>query len=252
VQVGDEKHLYDVNNYLLTSVHLPTQSQVIRASCDAPFLCLVMKLDQREMARMMAENNLPAPRSQQPNRGMAVGEATLLLISAFQRLVKLLDHSDDIPILSPLIQKEIIYRLLVGDQGARLRQIASAGSQSNQVVLAIDWLKENFAQQIRIKDLAKIAGMSISSFHNHFRAMTAMSPLQYQKQLRLQEARLLMLKENIDVSTAAFQVGYESPSQFSREYARLFNSPPLRDITMLRKKNIGPLNPKSHRSSLLL
>ena len=137
--------------------------------------------------------------------------------------------------LAPVIQREITYRLLVGDQGARLRQIASGGSQSHQIARAIEWVKGNFTRQLRIDDLAAQARMSSSTFHHHFRSMTALSPLQFQKQLRLREARRLMLAEQMDAATAAFQVGYESPSQFSREYNRLFGAPPLRDINNLRQ-----------------
>jgi transcriptional regulator GlxA family with amidase domain len=166
---------------------------------------------------------------------MATSEITLPLLSAFQRLIDLLDDEHDIPVLAPIIQKEIIYLLLVGEQGARLRQIASAGSQSQHIAGAIEWLKNNFTQQLRIDDLASQASMSTSSFHNHFRSLTALSPLQYQKHLRLHEARRLMLAESMDAANAAFRVGYESPSQFSREYNRQFGAPPLRDITKLRQ-----------------
>jgi AraC-like DNA-binding protein len=141
----------------------------------------------------------------------------------------------DIPCLAPIIQREISYRLLVGDQGARLRQMAAAGSQSHQIARAIDWLQGNFTGPLRIDDLAKQVNMSTSTFHHHFRALTAMSPLQYQKWLRLNEARRLMLAERLDATTAAFNVGYESPSQFSREYGRLFGAPPMRDIMNLRQ-----------------
>lgn len=160
---------------------------------------------------------------------------TLPLLNAFQRLVDLLADEQDIPILAPTIQREIVYRLLVGDQGARLRQIASMGSPSQQIAKAIDWLKSNFKQPLRVEDLAAKAGMSTSTFHHHFRSMTALSPLQFQKNLRLQEARRLMLAERLDAATSAFQVGYESPSQFSREYSRIFGAPPLKDITNLRQ-----------------
>ena len=166
---------------------------------------------------------------------MATGEVTLPMLSTFQRLIELLDEPKDIPILAPIIQREIFYRLLVGDQGMRLRQTASAGSQSQQIARAIDWLKSNFTQPLRIEDLASQVNMSTSTFHHHFREVTAMSPLQYQKWLRLNEARRLLLAENQDATTAAFQVGYESPSQFSREYSRMFGAPPLRDITNLRQ-----------------
>ena len=235
VLLGDETYVYDAKHYLITSVHLPTIVQIVEASPERPYLGLKLKLDQREISQLMVDSNLPPPPAQRSARGMATGEVTLPLLSAFQRLIDLLADRQDIPILAPIIQREIIYRLLLGDQGARLRQIASAGSQSQQIARAIDWLKTNFTQPLRIDDIAAQARMSTSTFHHHFRSMTALSPVQYQKQLRLQEARRLMLAEHLDAATAAFQVGYESPSQFSREYSRLFGAPPLRDITTLRQ-----------------
>jgi AraC-like DNA-binding protein len=235
VLLGDDTYVYDAHHYLITSVHLPTVVQIISASREKPYLGLRLKLDQREISQMMVDSNLPAPRAQQSSRGMATGEVTLPLLTAFLRLIDLLSEPQDIPILAPIIQREIIYRLLVGDQGERLRQIASAGSQSHQIARAIDWLKGNFTQPLRIDDLAARVRMSTSTFHHHFRSTTALSPLQFQKQLRLREARRLMLAEQLDAATAAFQVGYESPSQFSREYNRLFGAPPLRDITNLRR-----------------
>ncbi|HOI17445.1 MAG TPA: AraC family transcriptional regulator [Geobacteraceae bacterium] len=239
VLLGDDTYVYDAHHYLITSVHLPTIVQIIDASRERPYLGLKLKLDQREMSQLMADSNLPPPRPQQSSRGMATGEVTLPLLTAFQRLVDLLDEEKDIPILAPIIQREIIYRLLVGDQGARLRQIASTGSQSHQIARAIEWLKGNFAQPLRIDDLATQVNMSTSTFHHHFRTLTAMSPLQYQKTLRLNEARRLMLAEHLDAATAAYQVGYESPSQFSREYGRRFGAPPLRDIAGLRQMAAG-------------
>ncbi|KAF0216743.1 MAG: AraC-like transcriptional [Geobacteraceae bacterium] len=235
VMLGDDTYVYDAHHYLITSVHLPTVVQIIEASPEKPYLGLRLMLDLREISQLMADSNLPPPRTQQSSRGMATGEVTLPLLTAFHRLIDLLAEQQDIPILAPVIQREIIYRLLVGDQGARLRQIASAGSQSQQIARAIDWLKGNFTQPLRIDDLATQASMSSSTFHHHFRSMTALSPLQFQKQLRLREARRLMLAERMDAATAAFQVGYESPSQFSREYNRLFGAPPLRDIARLRQ-----------------
>ncbi|HZV82576.1 MAG TPA: AraC family transcriptional regulator [Geobacteraceae bacterium] len=239
VLLGDDTYVYDAHHYLITSVHLPTVVQIIEASREKPYLGLRLMLDLREISQLMADSNLPLPRTQQSSRGMATGEVTLPLVTAFQRLIDLLAEQQDIPILAPVIQREIIYRLLVGDQGSRLRQIASAGSQSQQIARAIDWLKGNFDQPLRIDDLAAQARMSSSTFHHHFRSMTALSPLQFQKQLRLREARRLMLSEHMDAATAAFQVGYESPSQFSREYNRLFGAPPLRDITNLRQMAAG-------------
>ncbi len=235
VILGDDTYVYDGHHYLITSVHLPTVVQIIDASEERPYLGLRLKLDMREISQMMVDSNLPAPRVQQSSRGMATGEVTLPLLHAFQRLVALLADEKDIPILAPTIQREIVYRLLVGDQGSRLRQIASAGSQSQQISRTIEWLKGNFAQPLRVDDLSAKAGMSASTFHHHFRSMTALSPLQFLKQLRLQEARRLMLTDHLDAATAAFQVGYESPSQFSREYSRLFGAPPLRDIASLRQ-----------------
>jgi AraC-like DNA-binding protein len=239
VLLGDDAYVYDAHHYLITSVHLPTVVQILEASREKPYLGLMLKLDQREISQLMVDSNLPPPRAQQARRGMATGEVTLPLLTAFQRLIELLAEPQDIPILAPIIQREIIYRLLVGDQGARLRQIASAGSQSHQIARAIDWLKGNFTKPLYIEDLATQINMSTSTFHHHFRALTAMSPLQYQKTLRLNEARRLMLTERLDAATAAFQVGYESPSQFSREYNRLFGAPPLRDITNLRQMAAG-------------
>jgi AraC-like DNA-binding protein len=235
VMLGDDSYVYDPHHFLVTSVDLPTFVQVIKASPEKPYLGVVLRIDQREISQLMVDSNLPLPRAQQSSRGMATGEVTPSLLTAFQRLIDLLDEPKDIPILAPIIQREIFYRLLVGDQGARLRQMASAGSQSNQIARAIYWLKGNFTRPLRIDDLAAQVNMSTSTFHHHFRAVTAMSPLQYQKWLRLNEARRLMLAENQDATTAAFQVGYESPSQFNREYSRLFGAPPLRDITSLRQ-----------------
>jgi len=239
VQLGDDTFSYDANHYLITSVHLPTLVQVTAASPEQPYLGLRLTFDLREVSQLMADSHLPPPKTQQSSRGMATGEVTPSLVNAFERLIDLLATEEDIPILAPVIQREIIYRLLTGDQGTRLRQIAAAGSQSHQIARAIDWLKGNYHQPLRIDDLAAQARMSTSTFHHHFRSMTALSPLQYQKQLRLQEARRLMLAERLDAATAAFQVGYESPSQFSREYSRLFGSPPLRDISNLRQQAIG-------------
>lgn len=239
VLLGDESYVYDARHYLITAVHLPTVVQIMEASREKPYLGLRLKLDLREVSQLMVDSKLPGPRMQQSGRGMVVGEVTLPLLTAFQRLIDLLAEETDIPILAPIIQREIIYRLLVGDQGTRLRQIASAGSQSHQIARAIDWLKGNFDQPLRIDDLAAHVRMSTSTFHQHFRSMTALSPLQFQKQLRLQEARRLMLAERMDAATAAIHVGYESPSQFSREYNRLFGAPPLRDITNLRHMSAG-------------
>lgn len=235
VLLGDDTYVYDARHFLITSVDLPTVVQIIGASREQPYLGLTLKLDQREISQLMVDSNLPPPRAQQSSRGMATGEVTLALLTAFGRLLDLLDEPKDIPILAPLVQREILYRLLVGDQGARLRQIVSVGSQTHQIARAIDWLKGHYTEPLRIDDLAAYVQMSSSTFHHHFRTLTAMSPLQFQKWLRLHEARRLMLAEHLDAATVAFQVGYESPSQFSREYRRLFGAPPAGDITHLRQ-----------------
>jgi AraC-like DNA-binding protein len=235
VILGEDTYVYDVHHYLITSVHLPTIVQVIEASPEKPFLALRLKLDLREISKLMVDGHLPQPCTKQSSRGMAAGDVTKPLLSAIRRLIELLAEKQDIPILAPVIQREIMYRLLVGDQGERLRRMASAESKSQQIARAIDWLKSNFTQPLSIDGLAETANMSTSGFHHHFRSVTALSPLQFQKQLRLQEARRLMLAEHMDAANAAFQVGYESPSQFSREYNRMFGAPPLRDITNLRQ-----------------
>jgi AraC-like DNA-binding protein len=235
IHLEDEIFDYDAHNYLLSSIHLPASYQIISASADRPYLGMVLKFDMRELSQLMIDSNLPSPRTTSVDRGMATGEVTLPLLNAFQRLVALLDEPEGIPILAPMFHREILYRLLVGDQGAKLRQIASAGSRSHQIARSIDWLKGNFSQQLKVEQLAQSANMSASSFHSHFRAMTSLSPLQYQKHLRLQEARRLMLAEDMDATRAAYQVGYESSSQFSREYRRLFGAPPLRDVAKLRQ-----------------
>jgi AraC-like DNA-binding protein len=232
--LGDEEYIYDANRYLITSVDLPVVVHVVEASRESPLLGLVLKVDLQVVAQMMVDSSLNGARAQQTGRGMAVSEISPQLLGAFQRLVDLLDQPEDIAVLAPLIHKEVIYRILMGEQGPRLRQIASTGSHGHRIARAIDWLRENYAQQLKIESLAKNIGMSVSAFHHHFRAVTAMSPLQYQKKMRLLEARRLMLAKKLDATSAAIQVGYESPSQFSREYSRQFGAPPLRDIKRMQ------------------
>lgn len=235
VTLGEDVYDYDTHHYLITSVGLPVTAQITEASGEKPYLGVVLALDQKLLARLMLDSDLPMARTKQSDRGIATGRMTEPLVAAFGRLLDLLDEPDDIPIMAPLIQKEILYRLLVGEQGQRLRQIASAGSHSNQIARALGWLKENYAQPLRVDELASQAGMSASTFHHHFRSLTAMSPLQYQKWMRLNEARQLMLTQRLDAASAAFEVGYESPSQFSREYSRQFGAPPMRDIKRLEQ-----------------
>jgi AraC-like DNA-binding protein len=235
VILGEEVYGYDAYHFLITSIDLPVIAQVTEASRETPYLGLMLQLDLKIIAQLIVDSNLPGQNFRKARRGIAVSEVSLPLLYAFQRLLDLLDEPENIPILSPLAQKEIFFRLLISDQGPRLCQIAAAGSHSQQIAKAIAWLKGNYAGSLRVDELAAYSGMSTSNFHHHFRALTAMSPLQFQKWLRLHEARQLMFTERLDAATAAFQVGYESPSQFNREYSRLFGAPPLRDIKNLRQ-----------------
>ncbi len=237
VLLGRDTFIYDTNYYLFSGLPLPVTAQITEASNKAPYLGLRLTFDYSDITKIMTESKLPPPKSEKTERGMATGLLTLPLVNAFQRLIDLLDNEQDIPVLSPVIQREIFYRLLVGEQGKRLRQLAASGSTSQQVAQVVAWIKSNFTKPVRIEDLADMAEMGISTFHHHFREMTALSPLQFQKRLRLQEARRLLLTENIDAATAAFHVGYESPSQFSREYSRLYGVSPIRDITVLRSES---------------
>lgn len=234
VLLGPDSFVYGRDHFLITSLNLPAVAQILEASPERPYLAVMLRLDAHEIAQLMMDGQVPPPRLQSAERAMATGRVTAPLLSAFQRLVELLDEPASIPALAPLVQREILYRLLMSEQGDRLRQIGAAGSQSHQIGRAIDWLKTHFSEPLRIDALAELVRMSPSTFHHHFRALTAMSPLQYQKWLRLTEARRLMLAERLDASTAAFRVGYESPSQFSREYSRQFGAPPMRDMAGLR------------------
>jgi len=231
--LGQETFIYDANKFLITSVDLPVVSQIIAATDDEPYLGLTLELDLKVIARLMLEQEAPAPVGRFGREGIAVSELSPRLSGAVERLLELLDEPENIPALAPLLKQEIYYRLLAGDQGPRLRQIVSSEGQSYQIARALNWLKDHFDKPLRVKALAERAGLSASAFHSHFRNLTAMSPLQYQKKLRLNEARRLMLTEQMDAAAAAFEVGYESPSQFSREYSRQFGAPPIRDIRNL-------------------
>lgn len=235
VLLGEEAYVYDATRFLITSVDLPVVANIIEASSEKPYLGLILELDLKEISQLTVDSGLPLRRSGQAEKGMAVGQLSLPLLGAFQRLMELLDEGENIKILAPLVKREIFFRLMTTDLGPRLQQIAASGSHSHQISRAINWLKKNYTSPLRVNDLAANAGMSKSAFHNHFKVITSMTPLQFQKRLRLNEARRLMLTENMDALTATFEVGYESASQFSREYSRLFGAPPLRDINRLRQ-----------------
>lgn len=232
--IGDRAYVYDAERFLIASLDLPGSSQVLDASPDVPCLGLVLRLNMRTITELSAQMRLPHHQERGGEASAAIGTLTQELLDPFGRLLGLLDDPDSIPILAPLIEREIHFRLLTSDVAPRLLQIVSVGSQTHRISRAIDWLKLNYAQPLRVDELASHVQMSASSFHHHFRHLTSMSPLQYQKWLRLNEAKRLMLNENLDAAGAAFHVGYESPSQFSREYSRLFGAPPKRDIEQMR------------------
>lgn len=234
VELGPNTFIYDESRFLLTSVDLPIVSQVIEASEEAPLLALSLKLEMPVVRELLAKEEIPITEVPGDTPAMATGEVTPELLSACCRLVDLLENPHDIPFLSGLLQREIIYRLLSGSAGARLRAIATLGDQSHRTAKAIAWIRTNYSKPLRVEDLADIAGMGVSTFHHHFRLLTAMSPLQYLKQLRLQAARARMLMDGLDAASAAFEVGYESASQFNREYSRFFGRPPQRDVRTLR------------------
>ncbi|EKA6054146.1 AraC family transcriptional regulator [Vibrio parahaemolyticus] len=238
VLLGEESFIYDANHFLISSVDLPIIANIIEASEEQPYLGLIMELDLTEISQLIVDSELAFTQSKEAQKGIAVGELSESLLDAFVRLAELLDEGQNIKILAPIIKRETFYRLLMSEQGTRLHQIVTAGSHSHQIAKAIDWLKNNFVKPLSVGDLASYTGMSKSSFYTHFRSMTSMTPLQFQKKLRLSEARRLMLTENLDAMAATFKVGYESPSQFSREYSRLFGAPPSKDIKSLRE-NLG-------------
>ena len=225
-------------DFYLTSLELPVVSQVITASEDTPYLAFFLKLDISTVREILNTEEVHVPEATSGTRGMAIGVTTVDLVNSCSRMMDLLDAPRDIPFFGKLLQREIIYRLLQGSQGARLRAIATLGDQSHRTAKAVAWLRSNYEKPLRVEQLATIAGMSRSTLHHHFRALTAMSPLQFQKRLRLHAARQRMLTGELDVASAAFEVGYESPSQFNREYRRLFGQPPMRDIKGLRDSKV--------------
>ena len=239
-ELGPNTFIYDESRYLLTSLDLPTVSQVVEASQERPALAFVLKLQLPMVRELLTREDVPIPEMPPDRPAMTTGNVTVELLSACGRLMDLLGTPQDVPFLSGLIQREIIYRILQGAEGARLRAIATLGEQSHRMAKAIAWLKANYEKPLRVEELAHMARMGVSTFHHHFREMTAMSPVQYQKQLRLQAARSRMLTDDLDASSAAIQVGYESVSQFNREYSRFFGQPPMRDVRALRSSDTPP------------
>jgi AraC-like DNA-binding protein len=239
INLGGKDYLCDGSSFLLTSIDVPVQSQIIEASEDVPLLSMMLRLDMPTVGEVLSREDLPEPDGSAHGHALTIGETTTTLLGACIRLIETLDSPEDIPFLAPLIQREIIYRVLRTRQGAQLRAIATRGDLSHKTARAIAWLKANYTKPLHMEELAGVARVSVSTLHHQFRALTAMSPLQYQKQLRLQAARQQMLIHGIDATNAAYQVGYESVSQFSREYSRYFGQPPSRDVKALRSARVA-------------
>ncbi len=231
LQLGSATINYTKGEYLVTSLDLPVSWRVSEASPEAPHFCLSLAIDSEKLVNLLGQMDIRRnSNTSEVKRGIAVNAAPTELLDATIRLLRLLDTPNEISIMAPLVEQEILYRLLTGSDGERLINIATVDSHANRIARAIGWLRQNFALPLRIEQLAEYVNMSVSSFHHHFKAITAMTPVQYQKQLRLNEARRLLLVERLDAGTAGHRVGYQSPSQFSREYSRFYGNPPLRDI----------------------
>ena len=234
VDLGDTTFIYNASHYLLNSVDLPVLGQVIEASKEKPYLCMVLKLQMPIVRELISRDDIPAEKKAAEGAAMVNGENTTEMLNSFLRLIDLLARPADIPFMSELIHREIIYRILSGPEGAQLRTIATQGNQSHRIAKATSWIRENYAKPLHIDALAQLTGMGVSTLHHHFRVLTSLTPLQYQKQIRLHMAKNRMLLDNIDASSAAFEVGYESASQFNREYSRYFGNSPIRDIQAIR------------------
>jgi len=242
VNLAGNIYLCDGSSFLLSSIDVPAESQILDASEQLPLLSMFLRLDMPMVREVISRDELPERGSAVRSHGIAVGETTVGLLAACSRLIELLDTPDDVPFLGRLIQHEIVYRILRTPQGERLRAIATTGDLSHRTARAISWLRANFEKPLHMEELATVARMGVSTLHHQFRALTAMSPLQYQKQLRLQNARQRMLMDGFDATSAAYAVGYESVSQFTREYRRFFGQPPMRDVRALRDGNGAVIN----------
>jgi AraC-like DNA-binding protein len=234
VLLGEEVFRYDPGHYLISTVDLPIVSHVVEASEELPYLSFRLNLDSSIVASVMMESGIEIKKGDSQVKAMDVSPIDADLLDAVVKLTRLLDTPDEIKFLAPLIIHEIIYRLLRGEQGARLSHLLTSEGDTRRISKAVNQLRENIDQPLKIENIARELGMSVSGFHHHFKSVTAMSPLQFQKQIRLQEARRLMLGEDLDVASAGFRVGYDDPSYFSRDYKKLFGAPPQRDIARLR------------------
>ena len=235
IRLGDTCHRYDPAHYLIATASLPITSRITEASEERPYLSFILELDPTLVGSVMVEAGHLAPRGHSTVQAIDVSPLDASLLDAVVRLVRLVDSPTDARFLAPLVTREIVYRLLMGAQGGRLHHVAALGGHGHRIARALERLRKDFAQPLRIEDIARELGMSVSGFHHHFKAVTAMSPLQFQKQLRLQEARRLMLGEDLDAASAGYRVGYGDASHFTREYKRLFGAPPLRDVERVRE-----------------
>jgi AraC-like DNA-binding protein len=233
--LGEERYQYDPAHYLLTTVELPVVSQIREASKEQPYLSFRLELDPALVGSVLVEADLPSPRGEGEVKAIDVSPLDASLLDAVVRLIRLLDSPTDARVLAPPVTREIIYRLLLGAQGARLRHIAVLGGDTHRIAKVVDLLRKDFKEPLRVESIAQELGMSISGLYHQFKAITAMSPLQFQKRLRLQEARRLMLGEHLDAASAGWRVGYDDPAHFNREYKSVFGLPPVRDVERLRQ-----------------
>lgn len=229
IALGDRVYDYRAGQYLVASIDMPITGSWIDISPEQPALGLGLILRPEAVAELLARNDVP--RTHGTPEGLAVSDATPELIDAVTRLARLLDHPRDARALAPLVKQEILWRVMTGEQGATVRQLGVQDSSLSHIARAVRWIRENYAESFKVENVARIAGMSESAFYRNFHAVTAMSPIQFQKQIRLQEARLL-LATGRDVTSVSHRVGYDSPSQFSREYRRQFGLPPSRDALL--------------------
>ncbi len=235
ILLGEDIFRYDPAHYLITTMELPLAGEVVKATPERPYLSFRLVLDPSVVTSVMVESGLVHPGNNGGVKAVDVSPLDASLLDATLRLVRLIDKPNEYRVLSPLIIREIVYRLLTGAQANRMRHLAKFGGHAHRMVRAVEKLHQNFDKPIRIEDIARELSMSISGFHSHFKAVTAMSPLQFQKHLRLQEARRLMLSEQFDAAQAGYRVGYDDASHFNREYKRHFGHPPVRDVERLRE-----------------
>lgn len=234
VLLGENRYRYDPAHYLIATAALPIATHITEASRERPYLSLLLRLDPALVGTVMVEASQPAPRRKAPVTAIGVSPLDAGLLDVVLRLVRLVDSSEEAHFLTPMLKKEIVYRLLKGEQGDRLQHVSAVGSHTHRITEAIERLRRDFDKTLCIEDVAREFGMSVSGFHHYFKAVTAMSPLQFQKQLRLQEARRLMLGEDLDATSAGYRVGYYDSSHFTRDYKSLFGAPPVRDVERLR------------------